>query len=98
MNNEKKEKSYSPITTGIGEQLLYLLNLCGLEPDSSIAISAYLTTDEAKATLAYRLIDRGQKELPLREAIEVAMEIQDIVESGTAQMEVGNKKSISRRT
>ena len=53
MNNENKEKSYSPITTGIGEQLLYLLNLCGLEPDSSIAISAYLTTDEAKTTLAY---------------------------------------------
>ena len=83
MNNEKKQKTYSPITTGIGEQLLYLLNLCGLEPDSSIAICASLTTDEAKATMAYWLIDRGQKELPLREAMEVAIEIQDIVESGS---------------
>ena len=88
MSNEKKQKNYSPITTGIGEQLLYLLKLCGLESDSSIAICTSLTTDEAKATMAYWLIDRGQKELHLREAIEVAIEIQDIVESGAGRIDI----------
>ena len=82
------EKNYSPITTGIGEQLLYLLKLCGLESNSSIAICASLTTDEAKATMAYWLIDRGQKGLALREAIDVATEIQDIVESGSGCIDI----------
>ena len=85
MNNEKKQNNYSPITTGIGEQLLYLLSLCGLGIDSSIAICASLTTDEAKTTMAYWLIDTGRKELSLREAIEVAIEIQDIVESSSSK-------------